>query len=196
MATTGVKVSNVIVGAPDQATTGAILRAPIGTVMPATIATAIDAAFVDSGYISEDGLKLSPDRSVKGIKDWSGAIIRRVLDEFNAMLSWAHLETSTAALGNYAGDANVAVTAATVSTGTRTITKLNGNELPRSVWLFKVKDGVRKVLIYVPDAQVTKQEAIEFKQGVAIKWGLEITSYPDSSGNYIYILTDDGVFSA
>jgi hypothetical protein len=194
MPTTGVSVKNVFVGAPDQATTGAILRAPLGTALPATIVTALDAAFIDCGYISEDGLKLTPDDSYKGIKDWSGATIRRVLEEFNASLAWAHIETSTAALTNFVGSSNIAVTAPTVSTGTRSISKLNAVDSTRSVWAMKVKDGVRKVLIIVPDAQVVKREAIEFKQGVPIKWGTEIQCYPDANGNYVYIHTDDGVF--
>lgn len=193
---TGVNSSNVFTGGPDQATTGAILRAPLGTALPTAIASTLDAAFVDSGYISEDGLKNTPDRTLLSIKDWSMATIRRVLSEFNDTLAWAHLETNAASLKNYVGDANTTVTAPTVSSGTLITAVLNASDAVRYSWVFKVKDGSRKVLIVVPDGDITKLTEIEFKKAVPIKWGVELSTYPDTSGNYVYIYTDDGVFSA
>ncbi len=191
-----VNSKQVFTGGPDQAVTGAILRAPLGTALPATIADALDAAFIASGYIDENGFKLTPERTLQSIKDWSLATIRDALQEFNASMAWAHLETNAASLKNYAGDANVTVTAPTVSAGTRIKAVLNGSEAPRYCWAIRIKDGIRRMLIIAPDAGMTKQEAIEFKKAIAVKWGIEVKTYPDSSGNYVYIYTDDGVVTA
>ncbi|AZS10389.1 major tail protein [Arthrobacter phage Supakev] len=103
------KVANVFTGAPDQLVTGAILRSPVGTALPGTIAATLDPAYVDSGYVGPDGLKLTPNTKLSDIKDWSGTTIRKVLEEFAAELAWSHLELSTEALRGYFGDANVAV---------------------------------------------------------------------------------------
>lgn len=191
-----VDTRKVFTGGPDQLTTGAILRAPLGTALPTGTATAVDAAYKDSGYIGTDGLKLTPTTSTETIKDWSGATIREVLADFAAKLSWTHLELSEEAMKVYFGDDNVDVTAATLTTGTLTTARLNAVELPINQWAFKIKDGVRKVLISVPLGQVTERGEITFTKTSAISLPVVLTTYPDASGNNVYIYTDDGVFTA
>jgi len=191
-----VSSQNVFTGAPDQLTTGAILRAPIGTALPVAIETALNASFKDSGYIGNEGLKLTPTTSTEQIKDWSGATIRELLSEFNAKIAWTHLELSPEALKVYFGDTNVTVTAATSSTGTKTVSKLNATELPVCAWAFKIKDGPRKVLITVPQGQVTERGEVAFTKTSAISLPVVLSTYPDASGNNVYVYTDDGVFSA
>ncbi len=191
-----VTANNVLVGAPDQATTGAIASAPLGTALPTAVGTALNAAFVPGGYISEDGLTLTPDRSTVDIKDWSGATVRRILESFDGTLAWAHLETSEESLKTYFGDANVSVTAATISTGKKMTATLGAFDLPVKSWAFKLKDGLAKILIVVPNGQVTEQGEVSFTKSGAITWPVVLTTYPDATGKNVYIYTDDGVFSA
>lgn len=188
--------ANIFTGGPDQAVTGAVLSAPAGSTLPTSIGGALDAAFQASGYVSDAGLKLTPNRTTKDIKDWSNTIIRKVLDSFDNEIEWENLETNEASLKAYWGDDNVTVTAPTSTSGTLTTTTVNSDDLPHKAWVFKIKDGVRKVLIVIPDGQVSAQNPISFIRTDAIKWGVKLTTYPDSSGNHIYIYTDDGVFSA
>ena len=187
--------ANILVGAPDQATTGAILSAPLGTALPDSPLDVLDGAFEDSGYISEDGLTLTPDRSIESIKDWSGAIVRTILTEFNGTLAWSHLETNLDAMKNWFGDENVSVVDPTVSSGTQITAVLNASEMPRKSWVFKIKDGDKRVLVVVPIGQVTESGEVEFTKGGPLMWPVTLTSYPDSSGNNVYVITDDGIFS-
>jgi len=187
--------ANVLVGAPDQATTGAILSAVIGTALPTTALTALAGAFADSGYVSEDGLTLTPELSHESIMDWSGAVVRSALDSFVGTLAWSHLEVSEDALKTWAGEDNVTVTAATGSTGTQYAVSLGANAMPRKSWAFKIKDGAKRVLIVVPDGQITEMGEISFKRSEAITLSVTLTTYPDSSGNNIYVYTDNGVFT-
>ena len=71
-----VDASKVLVGALDQATTGAVLDAPIGTPIPTDLNAALNAAFKDSGYISSDGISMSTDYSTKDITEANGASVR------------------------------------------------------------------------------------------------------------------------
>lgn len=189
-----VNAANVLVGAPDQATTGAILSAPVGTTKPASAVATLDEHFKDSGYISEDGLTLTPNYSTTDINDWSGALVRRILQTFDGQISWAHLETNEESLRVWAGD--VKVTVATASTGKQIEAALGAIEHPRKSWAFKVKDGNQRVLIYVPDGQVTEAGEVTFTKSGAITWPVTLSTYPDASGKSIYIMLDDGVFSA
>lgn len=191
-----VNAQNVLVGAPDQKTTGAILSAPLETELPDSPLTAPDPAFKSSGYISEAGLTLTPERSTATIKDWSGAVIRQILEEFNGTLAWEHLETNQESLENYFGDENVTIAAATADTGEQMTAVLGAFELPRKSYLFRIKDGKRRVLIKVPDGQVTEQGEVAFTKTGAILWPVTLATFPDADGNNIYIITDDGVFAA
>lgn len=191
-----VNAQNVLVGAPDQKTTGAILSAPLETKLPESPLEELDEAFSSSGYVSEAGVTLTPERSTTSIKDWSGATVRQILEEFNGTLAWEHLETNKESLANYFGDDNVSVAAATATTGEQITAVLGAFELPRKSWLFRIKDGKKRVLIKVPDGQVTEQGEVAFTKTGAILWPVTLSTFPDADGNNIYIITDDGVFAA
>jgi hypothetical protein len=187
-----VNASQVLTGAPDQLTTGPILSAPRGTPLPDSIGDALDAAFADSGYVSEDGLTLTPERSTEQVRDWSGSVVRELLTEFAAKLAWSHLETNETSLKNYMGDDNVTVTAATATEGKRITALLRSSELPRKSWTFKMKDGDARVLIVVPDGQVSETGEVSFVKSSALTWPVTLTTYPDADGVNVYIYLDDG----
>lgn len=187
-----VTASNVLTGAPDQLTTGPILSAPRGTPLPDGLDATIDPAFEDSGYISEDGLTLTPERSTEQVRDWSGSVVRELLTEFAAKLAWAHLETNEQSLKNYLGDDNVTVVDATSTEGKRITALLRSAEMPRKPWLFKIKDGESRVLIVVPDGQVSETGEVAFVKSGAITWPVTLATYPDATGVNVYIYLDDG----
>jgi hypothetical protein len=188
---------NIFAGRPDQAVTGAILASPkLQQTTPSHAGDTIPTEAVDAGYVSEDGLELTVDRSTNDIKDWSGTVVKKILETFSGELKWTQLETNAQSLKNFAGESNVTVTAATSSTGTRTTVKIKADELPHKSWYFKMKDGNAKILIFVPDGQVTSTDTITFSATDAIKWPVTLSCYPDKSGNSIYIFLDDGVVSA
>ena len=185
----------VLVGSPDQKVTGAILSAPTGTPLPENIDSELDDVFTknDSGYVSSDGLTLTPDISTNDINDWSGALVRRVLESFNGTVSWTYIQTGVNELRNAFGDNNVEVTAeANTEHGTQIKVSI-GAQLPeRKSWIFKMKDGDARVMIVVPDANVTSMDDISFVGTDPVSWPITISCYPDSEGNFVYILLDDG----
>lgn len=188
---------NIFAGRPDQAVTGAILASPkLQSTVPTHAGDTIPSEAVDAGYVSADGLELTIDRSTNDIKDWSGTVVKKILETFSGELKWTQLETNEQSLKNFAGEANVEVTTATSSTGTRTTVKIKADELPHKSWYFKMKDGKARILIFVPDGQVTSTDTITFSATDAIKWPVTLSCYPDKHGNAIYILLDDGVVSA
>lgn len=188
--------TNVLVGTPDQAAgTGAILSAPLGTTLPTSVDDATT-GFVDSGYISEDGLQLANDLSTTDIMDWSGSLVRRIKESFSGTLTWNQLETNAEALKNAFGDDAVTVTAATQTHGEQLAVAIKG-ELPAAKsWIFKIKDGNAKILIVVPNGQVTSLGEVSFTAGDAIVWPVTLSAYPDSTGTSIYIYTDNGKATA
>lgn len=189
--------SRVLVGTADQTgAVGAIFSAPIGTTLPTSAIDTLNTAFTDSGYVSEDGLSFSPDLSTSDINEWNGALVRRVKESFDGSLSWSHLETNENALKNTFGDSNVTVTAANTTHGKQLAVAINGDLPAAKSWVFKLKDGLNRILIVVPNGQVTDVKDVSFTASDAIMWGVTLSCYPDSSGNSLYIYTDDGVTTA
>lgn len=191
--------TDVRIGAPEQSTTGAILNAPVGTTLPSLSSISktgvtIDAGFKGNEYVSEDGLTLSPGISTTNIKDWSGAIVRKVLEEFDGTLSWTMISTNASALGVAFGAKYVTTSAATSSHGAQAQVTL-GAHLPKvRSWVFLMKDGDARIVIVVPKGQVTEVGEVTFNSSEAVGWNVTLSCYPDDSGESIYILTDDGVW--
>ncbi|MGV3564154.1 MAG: Ig-like domain-containing protein [Nocardioides sp.] len=190
-----VDASKVLIGAPDQVGTGAILSAPLGTPLPANARVAIDAAFTGSGYVSQDGLALTPEYSTSDIIDWSGATVRRLLESFNGTITWSHIQWDVASLRNAFGAENVTVTPGTPTAGEQIAVRLGAHlPEPRS-WVFKMKDGNQLIRIVVPNGQITTVDEMVFNKQNAIPLPVTLSCYPDAAGESIYIFTDDGVFA-
>ena len=69
---------------------GAVFRAPLGTTLPTTADETLDAAFVNQGYCSEDGLTNNNNKETESIKAWGGDTVLVVgtehKDEFGVTL--------------------------------------------------------------------------------------------------------------
>lgn len=187
-----VALKSIFAGGPDQLVTGAINSAPTGTALPTDETTALNAAFKDSGYISDSGLKIGTNQSNTEITDWSGNVVRDILTSYGNQLTWEHLEWNEQSLKNFLGDANVTVTA-TTGAPTKIVAKFNGDEMPVKEWVFNIKDGIRKLRVVVPNAKVSERGEVSFTKGEAVKLPITLKTYPDASGNHIYVYSSDGV---
>lgn len=188
------KASNVLSGRPLPA--GGIFIAPKGTALPTTATVALNVAFKTAGYIHEDGLTESLERSTEKIKAWGGDTVKIVQTEFGVQYSFTFIETLNAdVLKAVYGTSNVTTTAATASTGTLQTVKLNGEVLPRQSFAFEVKDGTARIRIVVPDGQITEVGEVTYNDGEVIAYPVTVECFPDSSGNQAYKYIDDGVFA-
>ena len=192
---------DVRIGVPEQNVTGAIKNAPVGTTLPSlsdvkVSGVTLDQAFVGDEYVSEDGLTLTPSMSTTEIKDWSGSTVRKVLESFDGTLAWTMISTNENSLGVAFGDKYVTHNEAAADHGEQTMVSL-GAHLPEArSWAFLMKDGDARIVILVPNGQVTEVGEVTFAASQAVGWGVTLSCYPDESGESIYIMTDDGIISA
>jgi hypothetical protein len=191
-----VNAKNVFVGYPDQGTTAAILVGDETDTIPAGIDDISLVGLDESGFASEEGVNVTPEDSTESIKDWSGAEIRRILTEFTGTVNWTYLEINPVSAAGYFGDDQVDVTAPTIDSGTQIRASLGKNVLPTKSWYFLVKDGQRRIVIFVPHGQVSERGEIPLNASGPVVLPVTVASYPDAAGQNIYIYTDDGVFSA
>lgn len=80
------------------ALTGAAYLAPIGTALPEDIGASLDDAFVDLGYISDDGVTITPSIDSDEITAWQNAdVVRRTLTRTHE-IKFTAIETKKAVL--------------------------------------------------------------------------------------------------
>ena len=193
--------TDVRVGAPDQKVTGAIKHAPLGTAIP-TLAdikkngVTVNSAFEGDEYVSEDGLTLSPSMSTTDVKDWSGATVRKLLESYDGTLHWTMISTNKGALSIAFGKDHVTSVTAGTDHGAQTMAALGAYLPEEQAWIFLMKDGDARIVIAVPDGQITAVGDVVFASNAAIGWDVTLSCYPDENGNSIYIMTDDGVVAA
>lgn len=178
----------VSTGAPRVA--GAIYRAPVGTSLPTSASSALNAAFKTLGYISEDGYTNSNTRDSETIKDWSGADIMTVQTGKTDEFSWTMLESlNEEVLKEIYGDDNV-----TGSLVTGYEIKANATELTSHAYVIDVllNGGYIKRTV-IPEGKITEISEITYKKDEAIAYEVTVTAMPDSSENthYEYIEAED-----
>ena len=195
------RTADVRIGAPEQSVTGAIKNAPLGTTLPTLSSitkqgVTLDNAFTGDEYVSEDGLTLTPAMSTTDIKDWSGATVRKVLESFDGTLSWTMISTNASALGIAFGADHVTTQAAATAHGAQIRAELGAHIPEARSWVVLMKDGDARIVIVVPNGQVTEVGEVTFASNAAVGWNVTLSCYPDESGECIYVMTDDGVTSA
>lgn len=196
-----VDASKVRVGTPDQLTTGAITCAPLGTKLPdlkdiTPAKVTLDEAFKDAGYANEDGISVTPDYSTSDIKEWGGSTVRRVLEQFTGEIAFTMIQIDESSFKIAFGDDHVTATPADASHGNQLKAAIGAHLPDRKTWVFKMKDGAARMLILVPDGQVTALDEISFNATDPVAFAVTLSCYADEKGNSIYILTDDGVTTA
>lgn len=168
--------TNVTVGKPN--VSGAVYRAPIGTTLPTDATTALDAAFVSLGYVSEDGLSNNNELSVEATKAWGGNIVLRSLTEMNDEFSLTLIETKNAdVLKAVYGDANV-----TVDASNNVTVNVIAEDPVEAVWVFELalRGGIARRIV-IPDGAITSRDEITYNDSDAVGYGITISAYPDAS---------------
>src|SRR5699024_1995185 len=100
----------VNVGKTDNSVSGGVSSAPLRTTLHADATTALDAAFTNYAFISEDGLTETNEKSSDKIKAWGGRIVKNLQTDSSASFSFSFIESSNAdVLKAICGEDNVTV---------------------------------------------------------------------------------------
>lgn len=170
--------ANALVGV-----TGAVYKAPSGTTQPTDNTTALNVAYKDLGYVSDNGVTQKINTSTTQIKAWqNGDIVREVQTSHDLTYQFTLIETTSDTLKAFYGDANV--------TGASPVwdVAINGQQGFRGCWVLEMEDGTNPtVRVVVPDGQVTARGDVIWKSDTVVQYDVTITCYPDASKNKAYI---------
>lgn len=184
--------SKVVQGKPS--VIGGAFYGPTTTAAPVDGTTALAVGFLGLGYISDDGLSETLDRSTDKKKAWGGDVVKIVQTEFGATIKLTLIESlNSDVLKAVYGDGNVSTTAATASKGTEHKVKVNSSVLPKKSWVFEIRDDPAKIRIYVAIGQVVEVGEITYSDSDLTGYEITINCFPDANGDSFVKYVNDGI---
>lgn len=165
---------------------GAIFNAVLGTTLPTDTTTALDEAFTNLGFISEDGITNTNSPACEDVKAWGGDIVLSSQTEKKDEWKFKLIEANnTGVLKVIYGSDNVT---GTIEEGL-TVTA-NSNEVESTCWIIDtiLKNGTKKRIV-IPNGKITSVGDIVYKDNEPIGYEITINAVPDLAGNTHYEYT-------
>lgn len=175
---------NVTAAKPNKA--GAVFNAALGTTLPTDTTTALDEAFVNLGFISEDGVTNTNSPSCEDVKAWGGDIVLSTQTEKKDEWKFKLIEANNAdVLKVIYGSDNVS---GSLEEGLKVVA--NSNEVAASCWCIDtiLKSGTKKRIV-IPNGKITSVGDIVYKDKEPIGYEITINAVPDENGNTHYEYT-------
>jgi hypothetical protein len=155
------------------AVSGEVLVGEIGATAPTGTASSTT-GYTGLGYVSEDGVTETRERSSDNIKAWqNGDTVRTVVTDSNLTYSFTLLETNAATVELFYG---TEVTTAVSEGNFLVIPSATGG---RHAFILDVIDGAELLRTYVPQGEVTEVGDVVYSNGEPIGYEVTVTAYPD-----------------
>lgn len=159
--------------------TGAIAAAPVGTALPTDATSALNDAFKQLGYSSEDGLTNNIETDTEDTKAWGGDVVLSTRTSRKETFQTTLIQTlDTDVLKEVWGQANVKDAA-----GALTV-KHNNTEMPPRSWVIDMLvTGNRVRRIVIPSGKITEMGEVKYADGEVTGYEITITAAPDGHGD-------------
>ncbi|MDF1596944.1 MAG: hypothetical protein P1T08_12770 [Acidimicrobiia bacterium] len=182
--------AEIVIGA-----NGAAYVAPVGTALPTYISDALNVAFVELGFLTEDGLKFKDEPSQAMIKSWQSLYpTRRTIEGYEASVAFTMQQWNK---GNVEFALNGVVTEPDPvgHVGEYTFTPTRDGVVPEKSLIVEWQDGTKNYRLLI--ARGTHSEAVETELVKGSEAGLPIGfEIIESAGISPYLLlTDDPAFA-
>lgn len=180
--------ANVFAAMP--ASTGALRYAPVGSTLPTTATAALDPAFVDLGYIGEEGFTQAEARDTEKKKAFGGSTVKVLQTDYTATVQFAFLESTNAdVLKAIYGPENV------TEVGGEIVVKKNKKQSPHAAWVIDVIDGEGSIRTVIPDGQITEVDDITKVHTDTIMYTVTVECFEDANGDNILEYINPGLGS-
>lgn len=170
---------------------GNTYAAPVGTVMPVTPTTAPAATWIELGYLSEDGIGLTPEQAVQDFMAWQALFAVRTSVTSRGMtftlpfLQWNETNLPLALGGG-------AITGA----GPYLYTPPSAGAPYERAFLLRAVDGTKNYQVEIPRAMPVNLASINLNKANMAILAVGFKILQPSSGDPFLIRTDDAAMAA
>lgn len=192
------KVAEIFAGSPVGVNVyGGIYFLPLGTAIPTDAVTALDEDAIHLGFVSEDGITITTDRSGDPTLAWGGDKIAYLQSSFGISWGVKLLQFFNPDVARFAyGNGNVAELAASATHGKQMVIKQNSQPLDMGCFVIDSFYGVKKVREVAPYARPTELGDLVLVHTELSALDGTIELFPDEDNNAAYRYTDDGILDA
>ncbi len=190
--TSAINVLELVAASPRVA--GSIQRAPVGTPLPTDATSAVNAAFVDLGYASDDGVDFAEERSVTDVYAWGGDEVANLQEKYGRTVKFKLLQfLNSDVLEAAYKQANVTTTPADSDSGTKNAVLLNAKILDTGAWIIDGYYQTADVRWVFPIGRIVTIGDIKMTNKALSMFDIAVKVFPDHDKNHGYLYTDDGV---
>lgn len=158
--------------------------APVGTTLPTATGTALDLAFKDAGWCTEDGLKRAVEEESTDVRAYGTTQpVRTLKTSKKVTFELGFLESNAISLAIYH---QLALTAITPDVSGAFDFTEGPSRTQLYAAVFDIVDGANAIRAVVPTLECTAQKEFESKAGVPIPYGVTLTAYPGADGTAIH----------
>lgn len=165
----------------------AVYVATLGTTLPTSATSTLNAGFVDLGWVSEDGVTNSISRDTTKHYAWGGEVVKVTQDKYTETVKLTLLETSTSVLKVVYGDDNV------TAGGDYQSIKVEHSRLllDRKSFVIDFIDGDRAGRILIREGQVTEVGDVVYVHKDLTRYEITIDVFkPDNADNSVVTFFD------
>lgn len=170
---------------------GSVHVAPLGSTVPTDSTTALDAAFIDLGAITEDGVVLSPSQTIEKIMAWqSGKAVRvvKTTDELSVGFTLMQLNIDTVPLAFGGG------TVSTPALDEYKFVPPAAGTVDERIFLVTWIDGTYTYRLLIPRGMVSETGDISLVKSDSINLDLTVEVLGTTPDDFV-IYTDDPAFA-
>lgn len=172
--------------------TGKVYVAPLGTTLPTDVTTALNAAFVSVGFISEDALVEQLNITTERLRAWQRPVgIRSLTTEVEWTFQFGMLETSPLVLDLYYGGAETDVTGGVASTGI-----LAWPTSTQRAMVVEIEDGDVITRYAIPVTEIGDREEVNHTNTEGTIWGVTVNVMGSDLDQMAFRYTNDPAFIA
>lgn len=172
--------------------TGKILAAPIGSTAPTDLVTAWDAAWVELGFLSTDGVSMTYSTETEDIDAWQSlSPVRKILTGVDLTLAFTALEFKRSVVTLYFPDSSIST-----SGGVHTLAIPSAPQSDERAFGLEWTDNAITNRLIIPRGEGTDRGEISISRAAAVGLQLTVEAYATSAPEIATWLSNDPAWAA
>lgn len=186
-----VDADEIVVGA-----NGNVYVAPVGTAGPTDTSTALNAAFIDLGYVSDDGIDITPGMDSADINAWQSFYpVRRIVTARTLEVGLTLLQWNEHSIKLAFGGGTVATTG-TSPNFVYTYTPPSPDQIDYRAMVVQWADGTKDYRLHIPKVLVTDTSSLSLNRTDPAGLSLTFSAQGTDGASAFTLITDDPAFAA